>query len=46
MNFSLKSDFLPTGDQPESIQELYDGFKKNEKYLTLLGVTGLSLIHI
>ena len=40
MNFSLKSDFLPTGDQPESIQELYDGFKKNEKYLTLLGVTG------
>ena len=40
MNFSLKSDFLPTGDQPESIQELYNGFKQNEKFMTLLGVTG------
>ena len=40
MNFSLKSDFLPTGDQPESIQELYSGFKQNEKFMTLLGVTG------
>ena len=40
MNFSLKTYFLPTGDQPESIQELYNGFKQNEKFMTLLGVTG------
>tara|TARA_B100000963_G_scaffold321654_1_gene305156 strand:+ start:70287 stop:72299 length:2013 start_codon:yes stop_codon:yes gene_type:complete len=40
MNFSLKSDFLPTGDQPEAIKELYNGFKQNEKFMTLLGVTG------
>ena len=38
--FNLVSDFKPTGDQPEAIKGLLDGFKKGEKYQTLLGVTG------
>ena len=38
--FKLASDFKPTGDQPEAIKGLLDGFKKGEKYQTLLGVTG------
>ena len=40
MQFQLKSDFGPTGDQPEAIQQLVDGINRNEKYQTLLGVTG------
>lgn len=40
MNFKIVSDFKPTGDQPEAIDQLVDGLKKNEKYQTLLGVTG------
>ena len=38
--FKLVSDFKPTGDQPEAIQTLLDGFKRGEQYQTLLGVTG------
>lgn len=38
--FNLVSDFKPTGDQPEAIRGLLEGFKKGEKYQTLLGVTG------
>jgi len=38
--FNLVSDFKPTGDQPEAIKGLMDGFKKGEEYQTLLGVTG------
>ncbi|MCK4981971.1 MAG: DEAD/DEAH box helicase family protein, partial [Victivallaceae bacterium] len=38
--FNLVSDFKPTGDQPEAIKALLDGFKKGEEYQTLLGVTG------
>lgn len=37
--FQLKSDFEPTGDQPEAINQLVDGVKKG-KIQTLLGVTG------
>lgn len=37
--FQLKSDFGPTGDQPEAINQLVGGVKK-EKIQTLLGVTG------
>jgi len=37
--FQLKSDFGPTGDQPEAISQLVGGVKK-EKIQTLLGVTG------
>ena len=38
--FILHSEFRPTGDQPEAIKELVDGFNKGNKYETLLGVTG------
>ncbi|MBU2471941.1 MAG: excinuclease ABC subunit UvrB, partial [Bacteroidetes bacterium] len=40
MPYTLKSDFKPSGDQPEAIQQLVDGIKRGEKYQTLLGVTG------
>lgn len=38
--FKLKSDFQPTGDQPEAIKKLVEGFKNGNKFETLLGVTG------
>jgi len=40
MEFKLESDFAPTGDQPEAIASLVDGFKNGKKFQTLLGVTG------
>jgi excinuclease ABC subunit B len=40
MQFKLESNFKPTGDQPEAIKQLTDGIKAQEKYQTLLGVTG------
>ena len=40
MKFKIKSDFTPTGDQPEAIVQLTKGILSNEKYQTLLGVTG------
>ena len=40
MRFKLLSDFNPTGDQPQAIQELVDGIKAKERFQTLLGVTG------
>ncbi|WP_115462501.1 excinuclease ABC subunit UvrB [Winogradskyella aurantiaca] len=40
MKFSIESDFKPTGDQPEAIAQLADGIRSNDKYQTLLGVTG------
>ena len=40
INFSLKSDFTPTGDQPNAIKELISGINNNEKDQVLLGVTG------
>ncbi len=38
--FVLKSEYKPTGDQPEAIAKLSDGIKKGIKDQTLLGVTG------
>ncbi|MDD4900641.1 MAG: excinuclease ABC subunit UvrB [Patescibacteria group bacterium] len=38
--FILKSNFKPTGDQPEAIAKLVDGLKKGYRDQTLLGVTG------
>ena len=38
--FKLHSDYQPTGDQPQAIAELVDGFQKGMRYQTLLGVTG------
>lgn len=38
--FKLHSKYQPTGDQPEAIKELVDGFKDGNQFETLLGVTG------
>ena len=38
--FHLKSEFKPTGDQPEAIAALVDGIRRGERMQTLLGVTG------
>lgn len=40
MNFKLKSEYKPTGDQPQAINSLVEGIKKGYKEQTLLGVTG------
>ena len=40
MDFSLQSDFKPTGDQPKAIKDLTEGIKNNIPFQTLLGVTG------
>ena len=38
--FKLHSEYAPTGDQPQAIAELVEGFKKGNQFQTLLGVTG------
>ena len=38
--FILNQPFKPAGDQPKAINSLVDGVNKNEKFQTLLGVTG------
>jgi excinuclease ABC subunit B len=40
MKFQIESEFSPTGDQPQAIKQLVNGISSNEKYQTLLGVTG------
>ncbi|MFI5144442.1 MAG: excinuclease ABC subunit UvrB [Ignavibacteria bacterium] len=40
MEFNLKSDYKPSGDQPAAIKELIEGLKRGDKFQTLLGVTG------
>ena len=40
MQFELKSEFKPTGDQPKAIAELVKGIEENDRYQVLLGVTG------
>jgi excinuclease ABC subunit B len=40
MPFQLESEFSPTGDQPQAIKELCEGFSGKEKHMTLQGVTG------
>ena len=40
MNFKLHSQYKPTGDQPEAIESLVNGFNQGDKFQTLLGVTG------
>ncbi|WP_425154604.1 excinuclease ABC subunit UvrB [Candidatus Palauibacter sp.] len=39
-SFDLQLPFEPTGDQPAAIRELADGVRRDEKWQTLLGVTG------
>jgi excinuclease ABC subunit B len=38
--FKLHSEYKPTGDQPQAIEKLVEGFKNGNKKQTLLGVTG------
>lgn len=40
MKFKLNTDFTPKGDQPKAIEALSNGILENDKYQTLLGVTG------
>ena len=40
MNFKLRSNYEPRGDQPAAIEQLHDGVQAGEKYQVLLGVTG------
>ncbi|MBK7430241.1 MAG: excinuclease ABC subunit UvrB [Bacteroidia bacterium] len=40
MPFSLTSEFLPTGDQPQAIEQLVQGILRGDHAQTLLGVTG------
>ncbi|MDD7349691.1 MAG: excinuclease ABC subunit UvrB [Clostridiales bacterium] len=39
-HFILHSEYKPTGDQPEAIEALVNGFKEGNQFQTLLGVTG------
>ena len=38
--FILHSEYAPTGDQPQAIEQLVKGFKEGNQFQTLLGVTG------
>ena len=40
MQFKLHSDFAPTGDQPQAIEKLVEGFREGNQFETLVGVTG------
>lgn len=39
-DFSIESEYKPTGDQPEAIRQLREGVERGDRYQTLLGVTG------
>ena len=39
-HFELYSEYAPTGDQPQAIEKLVQGFKEGNQFETLLGVTG------
>ncbi len=39
-HFKLVSEYKPTGDQPQAIADLVEGFKQGNQFQTLLGVTG------
>ncbi len=38
--FELHSEYAPTGDQPQAIEQLVQGFREGNQFQTLLGVTG------
>ena len=38
--FKIRSEYSPTGDQPEAIRELTEGVLRGDKHQVLLGVTG------
>ncbi|MBQ4309170.1 MAG: DEAD/DEAH box helicase family protein, partial [Lachnospiraceae bacterium] len=39
-HFKLQAPFEPTGDQPQAIEALIEGFREGNQFQTLLGVTG------
>lgn len=39
-HFELVSEYAPTGDQPQAIEQLVQGFREGNQFQTLLGVTG------
>lgn len=39
-HFELVSEYKPTGDQPQAIKKLSDGFLEGNQFETLVGVTG------
>ena len=43
MEFRLHSEYQPTGDQPEAIAALTEGFREGNQAQTLLGVTGSAI---
>ena len=49
-HFELVSEYSPTGDQPQAIEKLVEGFKEGNQFQTLLGVTGqekfVLMVHI
>jgi excinuclease ABC subunit B len=40
VDFKIKSDYAPQGDQPEAIRQLVESIRAGNRYQTLLGVTG------
>lgn len=40
MEFKIESKFKPTGDQPQAIEQIVDSINNNNKFTSLLGVTG------
>jgi len=38
--YKLKSNYMPQGDQPQAIDDLLNGLNRNDRFQTLLGVTG------
>ncbi len=38
--FTLRSEYAPSGDQPQAIEKLVQGLREGQRYQTLLGVTG------
>ncbi len=40
MGYHITSKYKPTGDQPEAIKQLTEGIQRNDKFQTLMGVTG------
>lgn len=38
--FKIRSEYKPSGDQPQAIKQLVDGLNNQEKHQTLLGATG------
>ena len=42
--FKLHSEYQPTGDQPQAIEDLVKGFKEGNQFQTLLGVTVIAAL--